>query len=71
MAGVAKWSWWRTRDHRCWRVKGSSSVALKICGADRGAISPFMRLMEGEERWEAPDHLQGALPQNCDGVSEY
>ncbi|GFT47529.1 hypothetical protein TNCV_3750511 [Trichonephila clavipes] len=28
------------------------------------AASFLVRLVEGEERWEAPDHLQGALPQN-------
>ncbi|GFX55513.1 uncharacterized protein TNCV_268011 [Trichonephila clavipes] len=30
----------------------------------RRAASPLVRLVEGEERWEAPDHSQGALPQN-------
>ncbi|GFT86458.1 hypothetical protein TNCV_3259551 [Trichonephila clavipes] len=28
----------------------------------RRAASPLMRLVEEEERWEAPDHLQGVLP---------
>ncbi|GFU90114.1 uncharacterized protein TNCV_2464561 [Trichonephila clavipes] len=28
------------------------------------AASPLMRLEEGEERWVAPDHPQGVLPQN-------
>ncbi|GFW89192.1 uncharacterized protein TNCV_2686251 [Trichonephila clavipes] len=28
------------------------------------AASPLERLVEGEESWEAPDHLQGVLPQN-------
>ncbi|GFV79652.1 uncharacterized protein TNCV_1724771 [Trichonephila clavipes] len=27
--------------------------------------SPVVRLVEGEVRWEAPDHPQGVLPQNC------
>ncbi|GFV55488.1 uncharacterized protein TNCV_3776751 [Trichonephila clavipes] len=30
----------------------------------RRAVSPFERLVEGEERWEAPDHPQGIHPQN-------
>ncbi|GFY30231.1 cullin-4A [Trichonephila clavipes] len=30
----------------------------------RRAASPFVRLVEGEERWEAPEHPQGVLPQN-------
>ncbi|GFV68512.1 uncharacterized protein TNCV_3129681 [Trichonephila clavipes] len=29
------------------------------------AASPLVRLMEGEEKWETPDHPQGVLPQNC------
>ncbi|GFY09154.1 uncharacterized protein TNCV_4663451 [Trichonephila clavipes] len=28
------------------------------------AASPLVRLVEEEERWEAPDHPQGVLPQN-------
>ncbi|GFU06771.1 hypothetical protein TNCV_4353351 [Trichonephila clavipes] len=28
------------------------------------AASPLVRLVEGEERWKAPDHPQGVLPQN-------
>ncbi|GFV28062.1 hypothetical protein TNCV_187381 [Trichonephila clavipes] len=28
------------------------------------AASPLMMLVEGEKRWESPDHLQRALPQN-------
>ncbi|GFV19282.1 uncharacterized protein TNCV_1934991 [Trichonephila clavipes] len=30
----------------------------------RQAGSPLMRLVEGEERWEAPDHSQGVLSLN-------
>ncbi|GFS98792.1 cullin-4A [Trichonephila clavipes] len=30
----------------------------------RRTASPLVRLMEGEERWEAPDPSQGVLPQN-------
>ncbi|GFU88748.1 uncharacterized protein TNCV_4444251 [Trichonephila clavipes] len=28
------------------------------------ATSHLVRLVEGEERWESPDHPQGVLPQN-------
>ncbi|GFV09773.1 cullin-4A [Trichonephila clavipes] len=28
------------------------------------AASPLVRLVEGEERWEVPDHPQGVPPQN-------
>ncbi|GFT38542.1 hypothetical protein TNCV_2748221 [Trichonephila clavipes] len=31
------------------------------------AASPFVRLVEGEERWEVSDHPQGVLLQNWDG----
>ncbi|GFT60789.1 uncharacterized protein TNCV_3286881 [Trichonephila clavipes] len=34
----------------------------------RRAASPLVWLMEGEERWEAPDHLQGFLPLNWGGT---
>ncbi|GFV02375.1 transposable element Tcb1 transposase [Trichonephila clavipes] len=30
----------------------------------RRAVSLLVRLVEGEERWEAPDHSQGVLPLN-------
>ncbi|GFT86004.1 cullin-4A [Trichonephila clavipes] len=30
----------------------------------RRATSPLVRLVKGEERWEAPDHRKGVLPQN-------
>ncbi|GFX78588.1 uncharacterized protein TNCV_30281 [Trichonephila clavipes] len=30
----------------------------------RRAASPLVRLVEGEERWEALDHPQNVLPQN-------
>ncbi|GFW00049.1 uncharacterized protein TNCV_3568391 [Trichonephila clavipes] len=33
----------------------------------RQAASPLVRLVEGEERWKAPDHPQGVLPQNWGG----
>ncbi|GFW45380.1 uncharacterized protein TNCV_4734871 [Trichonephila clavipes] len=35
----------------------------------RKAASLLVRLVEEEERWEAPDHPQGVLPQNW-GESE-
>ncbi|GFX11827.1 uncharacterized protein TNCV_2996121 [Trichonephila clavipes] len=30
----------------------------------RRDASPLVRFVEGEERWEVPDHPQGDLPQN-------
>ncbi|GFV07982.1 uncharacterized protein TNCV_2402931 [Trichonephila clavipes] len=32
--------------------------------SSRRAASPLVRLVEGEERWEASDDPQGVLPQN-------
>ncbi|GFU01127.1 uncharacterized protein TNCV_2834941 [Trichonephila clavipes] len=29
----------------------------------RRAASPLVRLVQEEEKWEAPDYLQGVLPQ--------
>ncbi|GFW21342.1 hypothetical protein TNCV_1531671 [Trichonephila clavipes] len=34
----------------------------------RRATSPLVKLMEGEEMWKVPDHLQGVLPQNWCGT---
>ncbi|GFS81121.1 uncharacterized protein TNCV_1223821 [Trichonephila clavipes] len=34
----------------------------------RRAASPLVWLVEGEERWEAPDHPQGFLPPNWGGT---
>ncbi|GFW50623.1 hypothetical protein TNCV_2889251 [Trichonephila clavipes] len=34
------------------------------------AASPLVRLVEDEERWEAPDHHQGVLPQNWGGTEQ-
>ncbi|GFX26289.1 uncharacterized protein TNCV_948881 [Trichonephila clavipes] len=31
------------------------------------AAKPLVRLVEGEERWKTPDHLQGILSQNWGG----
>ncbi|GFS64722.1 uncharacterized protein TNCV_4685081 [Trichonephila clavipes] len=36
----------------------------------RRAASPFVRSLEGEKRWEAPDHSQGVLPQNWGGAEQ-
>ncbi|GFV43130.1 uncharacterized protein TNCV_1410271 [Trichonephila clavipes] len=36
----------------------------------RRAASPLVRLVEGEERWEAPDHPQCVLPQNWGGTEQ-
>ncbi|GFX57109.1 uncharacterized protein TNCV_2963891 [Trichonephila clavipes] len=33
----------------------------------RHAASPLVWLVEGEERWETPDHPSGVLPQNRGG----
>ncbi|GFS88508.1 uncharacterized protein TNCV_1461451 [Trichonephila clavipes] len=35
----------------------------------RRAVSPLVRLVEGKERWEGPDHPQSVPPQNW-GVTE-
>ncbi|GFW34758.1 uncharacterized protein TNCV_953861 [Trichonephila clavipes] len=32
----------------------------------RRATNPFVRFVEGEERWKAPDHPQDVLPQSWD-----
>ncbi|GFW93679.1 uncharacterized protein TNCV_4542061 [Trichonephila clavipes] len=34
----------------------------------RRAASPFVRLVEGEERWETSDHPQSVLPLNWGGT---
>ncbi|GFV15431.1 uncharacterized protein TNCV_4834571 [Trichonephila clavipes] len=34
----------------------------------RRATSPLLRLMEGDEMWEAPGNSQGFLPQNWGGT---
>ncbi|GFV90051.1 uncharacterized protein TNCV_73321 [Trichonephila clavipes] len=36
----------------------------------RRVSSPLVRLVEGEERCEAPNHCQGVLPQNCAGTEQ-
>ncbi|GFT28619.1 uncharacterized protein TNCV_4832091 [Trichonephila clavipes] len=36
----------------------------------RRAASPLVWLMEGEERWKAPDHPQGYLPLNWGGTEQ-
>ncbi|GFS72346.1 uncharacterized protein TNCV_1827471 [Trichonephila clavipes] len=37
---------------------------------NRRAASPLVWLVEGEERWEAPDHPQGFLPLNWGGTEQ-
>ncbi|GFV45297.1 uncharacterized protein TNCV_2037501 [Trichonephila clavipes] len=37
---------------------------------NRRATIPFVRLVEREERREAPDHLKGVLPQNWGGTEQ-
>ncbi|GFU08973.1 uncharacterized protein TNCV_1318481 [Trichonephila clavipes] len=34
----------------------------------RRAASSLVRLMAGDERWEAPDYPQGVFPQNWGGT---
>ncbi|GFX30548.1 uncharacterized protein TNCV_3461991 [Trichonephila clavipes] len=34
----------------------------------RQAASPLMRLVKGEERWEASDHPHSVLPLNWNGI---
>ncbi|GFX47644.1 hypothetical protein TNCV_3016631 [Trichonephila clavipes] len=46
-------------------IKRLRSTALN----SRQAACLLVRLVEGEKRWEAPDHPQGVLPQNW-GVTE-
>ncbi|GFW63212.1 uncharacterized protein TNCV_581521 [Trichonephila clavipes] len=36
----------------------------------RQVSSPLVRLVEGEERWEAPDYSQGVVPQNWNGTEQ-
>ncbi|GFX99089.1 uncharacterized protein TNCV_2492711 [Trichonephila clavipes] len=36
----------------------------------RRAKCPPVRLVEGEERWEASDHPQSVLPQNWGGTEQ-
>ncbi|GFW80485.1 uncharacterized protein TNCV_2415871 [Trichonephila clavipes] len=40
------------------------SVHLLHQGWRTRIFCPLVRLVEGEERWEAPDHPQGVLPLN-------
>ncbi|GFV33418.1 uncharacterized protein TNCV_4164551 [Trichonephila clavipes] len=38
--------------------------------SSRRAASPFVWLVEGEERWVAPGHPQGFLPLNWGGTEK-
>ncbi|GFW07671.1 uncharacterized protein TNCV_3918041 [Trichonephila clavipes] len=40
------------------------SKSALVRGLSIRAVSPLVRLVEDEERWEAPDLPQGVLPQN-------
>ncbi|GFU97938.1 hypothetical protein TNCV_2435021 [Trichonephila clavipes] len=50
------------RRHGCFKCKVPSQHGSTL--SDHRATSLLVRLVEGEQRWEAPDHLQGVLPQN-------
>ncbi|PRD21195.1 UNVERIFIED_CONTAM: hypothetical protein NCL1_52514 [Trichonephila clavipes] len=66
--------------HRLWRNGNTKRVFTKTATVFvtdmRGggtlnslrAASSLVRLMEGEEKWEAPVHFQGVLPQNWNGI---
>ncbi|GFX02610.1 uncharacterized protein TNCV_728641 [Trichonephila clavipes] len=45
----------------------SACAALDTLNSRR-AESPLVRLVEGEERWKAFDHLQSVLPLNWGGI---
>ncbi|GFX25290.1 hypothetical protein TNCV_1274501 [Trichonephila clavipes] len=49
-------------------IKQSDVRADKVCSR---AITPLMMLVEVEERLEAPDHPQSALPQNWSGTEQH
>ncbi|GFW06539.1 uncharacterized protein TNCV_2188721 [Trichonephila clavipes] len=51
---------------------GKCIVPLRHGGTlnSRRAASPLVWLVEGEERWEAPDHPQGFLPLNWGGIEQ-
>ncbi|GFX19773.1 hypothetical protein TNCV_2076801 [Trichonephila clavipes] len=49
-----------------WSAKVSDIVASN----SHRAVSPLLRLAEGEERWEASDYSQGVLPQNRGGTQQ-
>ncbi|GFT55074.1 hypothetical protein TNCV_2325721 [Trichonephila clavipes] len=40
------------------------------CVNSRRVASPLKQLVEGQERWEAPDHPQGVLHQNWVGIEQ-
>ncbi|GFW96007.1 hypothetical protein TNCV_957221 [Trichonephila clavipes] len=44
--------------------------AIPSWGVGRRAASPLVRLVEGEERWEAPGHTQGVLLQNFGEIEQ-
>ncbi|GFT03393.1 hypothetical protein TNCV_2985571 [Trichonephila clavipes] len=48
--------WSLENPHECLRSMGYFN--------SRRAACPLVRLVEGKERWEAPEHSKGTLPQN-------
>ncbi|GFT98081.1 uncharacterized protein TNCV_789031 [Trichonephila clavipes] len=54
------------RRHGC--LHKYSAFAAWEYFKSRRATSPLVRLVEGEERWEAPDHPQDVLPLNWGGI---
>ncbi|GFW24076.1 hypothetical protein TNCV_4951201 [Trichonephila clavipes] len=60
-----------TPDHDVWcstgLTLGEMSWFLRKSFKNRRAASPLLKLVKEEERWEAPDHSHGVLPQNWGG----
>ncbi|GFX57280.1 hypothetical protein TNCV_2965591 [Trichonephila clavipes] len=54
-------SWMKGPEFFCSRVFAAWGTLNS-----RRTTSPLVRLVEGKERWEAPDHLQGVLLRNWD-----
>ncbi|GFV08061.1 uncharacterized protein TNCV_1046901 [Trichonephila clavipes] len=50
--------------------KGILSLRHGVTLNSRRTASPLVQLVEGEERWEAPDHPQGFLPLNWGGTEQ-
>ncbi|GFV11126.1 uncharacterized protein TNCV_2718701 [Trichonephila clavipes] len=69
---VSEWFFLESQD--VWWVRTSSGPRTTTLTTsalnNRRAASPLVRLVEGEERWEPPDHSQGVLPQNWGGIEQ-
>ncbi|GFX84025.1 zinc finger protein [Trichonephila clavipes] len=65
----SEWPLWHAAKSNAVFARRRIEMKLKLLDirADRRVTSPLVRLVEGEERWEAPDHRQGVLPQNRGG----